>query len=196
MLEIVGFGHINIVVEDIEEATNFYQSIFGFELIQSFPHFKNVGFAKGAGFLEDAEHVIVSINFLKIPNTTIFLEIISYINPKLINPPQTFLPNELGGPRHIALRVKNIHTVYNKIKYFPGVFPINLSSDYKPHQLDPVYPDDFFFANSTLESNVNLKLKSSVISSSISFVYFTDKFGVTWELEEEPTGADDPVLSE
>ncbi|CBJ81289.1 VOC family protein [Xenorhabdus bovienii] len=195
MLDIVEFGHINIVVDDIDDATRFYQSLFRFELVQSFPHFQNSGFAKGAGFLEGSEQVVVAINFLKIPNTTVYLEIISYINPKPINPPQTFLPNELGGPRHIALRVRDIASAYEKIKSFPGVSLINPNSDYKPFQLDPVCPDDFTFANAELESDLDLKLKSSTISSSISFVYFTDKFGVMWELEEEPTGADDPALS-
>ncbi|MFU2316922.1 VOC family protein [Rahnella sp. PCH160] len=195
MIEITEFGHINIVVNDVEDATQFYRTIFGFELVQSFANFRNIGFAKSAGFLDHPEDVVVSINFLKIPNTHIYIELISYIKPVSENQVKKFTPNDFGGPRHIALRIKNIMDAYEKIKSIPGISLISPNPDYKPCRLDKVNPEDFTFASHELESDIAMKIRASVISSSISFFYFTDKFGVTWELEEEPTGISDPALS-
>jgi methylmalonyl-CoA/ethylmalonyl-CoA epimerase len=67
MFSFDSLGHINVVVTDLEEATRFYQALFGASVEQTFPHFKNVGFARSAGFLDDAESVDVSIRFLKFP---------------------------------------------------------------------------------------------------------------------------------
>ncbi|CAI1214993.1 methylmalonyl-CoA epimerase [Serratia plymuthica] len=195
MIEITEFGHINIVVSDVDEATEFYHSLFGFELVQYFKNFKNPGFAKSAGFLDHPDDVLLDINFLKIPQTKIYIELISYIQPASGKQVEKFSPNDLGGPRHIALRIKNIDAAYEKVKFFPGVTLISTHDDYRPYRLDKVHPNDFSFSDKILESDTAMKIKAAEVSSSISFFYFTDKFGVTWELEEEPTGIDDPALS-
>ncbi|HEY5705442.1 MAG TPA: VOC family protein [Chthoniobacterales bacterium] len=51
MFSFDSLGHINVVVPDIEEATRFYKTLFDASVEQTFPHFKNVGFARSAGFL-------------------------------------------------------------------------------------------------------------------------------------------------
>jgi catechol 2,3-dioxygenase-like lactoylglutathione lyase family enzyme len=78
MFSFDSLGHINVVVTDLEEATRFYQTLFGASVEQTFPHFKNVGFARSAGFLTDPESVDVSIRFLKVPfgrSEDLFLEL-------------------------------------------------------------------------------------------------------------------------
>jgi methylmalonyl-CoA/ethylmalonyl-CoA epimerase len=50
MFSFDSLGHINVVVPDLEEATRFYQKLFDASVEQTFPHFKNVGFARSAGF--------------------------------------------------------------------------------------------------------------------------------------------------
>ncbi|WP_431712639.1 VOC family protein [Serratia marcescens] len=195
MIEITEFGHINIVVDDINEATDFYHTLFGFELVQYFKNFKNSGFAKSAGFLDYPNDVSVDISFLRIPRTKIYIELISYKQPESGRTVQKFNPNDLGGPRHIALRVKNIDIAFEKVKTLTGVTLISSRDDYRPYRLDKVHPHEFSFTDDKLESDQSMKFKAAEISSSISFFYFTDRFGVTWELEEEPTGFDDPALS-
>ncbi|MFP1853311.1 VOC family protein [Lonsdalea quercina] len=195
MIEITEFGHINIVVSDIDEATDFYHTLFGFELVQCFKDFRNSGFAKSAGFFDYPDDVLVDINFLKIPQEKIYIELISYKQPESGRAVKEFSPNDLGGPRHIALRVKNIDAAFEKIKTLAGMTLISSRDDYRPYRLDKVHPSDFSFSDEKLESDKSMKIKAAEISSSISFFYFTDKFGVTWELEEEPTGIDDPALS-
>jgi predicted enzyme related to lactoylglutathione lyase len=40
MFSLDSLGHINVVVTDLEEATRFYQTLFGASVEQTFPHFK------------------------------------------------------------------------------------------------------------------------------------------------------------
>ncbi len=67
MIEFDTLGHINIVVDNIEEATEFYKKLLCAVPIQDFPHLKNVGFAKSAGFLSNPEEVEVTVRFLRLP---------------------------------------------------------------------------------------------------------------------------------
>ncbi len=111
MFSFDSLGHINVVVPDLKEATRFYQTLFNASVEQTFPHFKNVGFARSAGFLEDPESVDVSIRFLKIPfgrSEDLFMELFTFHSPaggQEIKPSKT---NDVGGPRHVCLRVRNI----------------------------------------------------------------------------------------
>ena len=50
MFSFDSLGHINVVVPDLEEATSFYRALFDASVEQTFPHFKNPGFARSAGF--------------------------------------------------------------------------------------------------------------------------------------------------
>jgi maltose O-acetyltransferase len=52
MFSFDSLGHINVVVTDLEEATRFYQTLFGASVEQTFPHFKNVGFARVSRLLD------------------------------------------------------------------------------------------------------------------------------------------------
>ena len=46
MIEFDGFGHINIIIDDLDKAAEYYVGLLGAEKVQEFPHFKNVGFLK------------------------------------------------------------------------------------------------------------------------------------------------------
>ena len=130
MFSFDSLGHINVVVPDLEEATRFYQALFHASVEQTFPHFKNVGFARSAGFLDDPESVDVSIRFLKIPfgrSEDLFLELFVFHHPpgrQEITPRKT---NDVGGPRHVCLRVTNIDEVFAHVKSLDGVHLINES---------------------------------------------------------------------
>ena len=134
-------GHINVVVPDLEEATRFYKTLFDASVEQTFPHFKNPGFARSAGFLEDPESVDVSIRFLKIPfgrSEDLFLELFTFHNPagrQEIMPRKT---NDVGGPRHVCLRVTNIDEVFAHVKSVDGVHLINDSPEYRPFFISPI----------------------------------------------------------
>jgi len=194
MIDIVGFGHINITVDCIKEATDFYERMLGAKPIQFFPKFKNIGFAKSAGFFKKPEEVEVSINFLKIPNTDIYLELMCYHSPAGSQQVINLNPNDWGGIKHICLRIKNINKSFQDIKNFNGVKLLSDSSKYSPCKLSKVYPSDFIFFDNKLNSDMSLKVKSASISSEISFFYFIDQYNVLWELEESPDSTYDPAL--
>ena len=63
MIKFQGLGHISLNVEDVDVAAEYYCDLFGAKKLQKFPHFKNLGCAKSAGFLNKPEVVNVSIVF-------------------------------------------------------------------------------------------------------------------------------------
>lgn len=194
MIDIKGLGHINIVVDSIEEASEYYQELFSAKPIQCFPSFKNTGFAKSAGFIENPNEVEVSINFLQIPSTNIILELMCYHNPPAISLDYNPKPNNLGGVSHICLSVKNIFEAFHKVKNIKNTTLINTSDYYQPCKLDVVKPDEFIFFDDAKENNQYLKAKSAAVSCEITFFYFYDKYKVLWELEETPEDIEDPAL--
>ena len=143
MFSFDSLGHINVVVTDLEEATQFYQELFGASVEQTFPHFKNVGFARSAGFLDDPESVDVSIRFVKFSfkrSEDLFLELFVFHCPpgrQEITPRKT---NDVGGPRNVCLRVTNIDEVFAHVKSIAGVHLINESPEYRPYFISPIKP--------------------------------------------------------
>jgi len=184
MLQFNGLGHINIVVDDIEKASQFYQDVFGAKKSQEFPHFKNSGFAKSAGFLEHPEKVDVSIQFLDIPHTGVFLELFCYHSPQGNQKINYFRTNDLGGVRHVCLRVKNIDQAFLLVKNYPGIKLINSAPEYKPYKIDAITPDEFKFFDEKLERDPAAKAEVCNIIGNIRYFYFIDPYGVQWEFEE------------
>lgn len=159
---VLGTSHINVIVTDIEEATEFYNRVLGFE--QAYDHqnqkmdyagVEMESFALDAGILDGK--VNVDVRFLKHPQAELYLELMTYHNPKgkqeLPPQPKTY---DAGGPRHLALEVSNCKEVFNFLKDQEGVTMINTSDKYYPVKLDG-FP--------------------------ITFFYWIDKYGVQWEME-------------
>lgn len=159
---VVGVSHLNVVVEDIEYATEFYGRTLGFEQaynergIMDYPAVTRETFARDAGFLDGK--VDVHIRFLKHPTAGIYLELMTYRHP-LGSPDVIYrATNDMGGIRHVALEVSDAVRVFEYLKAQPGVRMINESPDYgPPEELTPV---------------------------KIRFFYWLDPWGVQWEMEE------------
>lgn len=187
MIKLKGLGHINIVVDDIHKATQFYQDSLGAIPVQEVPHFKNIGFAKAAGFLSKPDEVEVTIRFLALPcPTPIVLELMQYHFPKGKESVHYFRTNDRGGPRHICLRVENVVEAFEHLKGRKGVQMINQSAEYRPYQLDSITPQQFRFFDPQLEGNKEEKENMCRIAGSITFFYFIDPYGVQWEIEQRP----------
>ena len=185
MIDFETLGHLNIVVDDIERATAFYVAAFGAVPVQDFPHFKNVGFAQSAGFLDKPESVEVTIRFLKLPTPEdLTLELMEYHHPAGVVCYQDKVAHGLGCVGHIALRVKNIDAAFEHLKTVEGVRMINESSAYRPFKIDAIKPHEFSFYDEGLEKNTSEKEKVCRIVGSIRYFYFLDPFGVQWELEQ------------
>jgi maltose O-acetyltransferase len=183
MFEIKKLDHINIIVDDIEEALNFYQKLFGAERIHIFPRFKNAGFAKSAGFLERPDDVDVTMAYLKIPNTETRIELFCFHHPEGNTEIQFRNTNDLGGTRHVCFQVDDIEAAFEFIKSVDGVTLINPSPEYKPTKIDKITTGHFKFYDATLENDVTKKQKTADLVGETSFFYFIDKYGVQWEFE-------------
>jgi methylmalonyl-CoA/ethylmalonyl-CoA epimerase len=185
VMKLTSFGHINIVVDDIDKATQFYQGSLGAVPVQDIPHFKNIGFARAAGFLDNPREVDVSIRFLALPlPTPVFMELMHYHSPQGEDRVHAFKTNDRGGPRHICLRVENVADAFTHLTGCPGVRMINQSPEYRPHQLDSITPEQFRLFDPQLEGNNEEKAKMCRNAGGITFFYFIDPYGVQWEIEQ------------
>lgn len=161
-LYVVGISHLNVVVEDIEYATEFYQRTLGFVQahnargVMDYKGLTRETFARDAGFLDGK--VNVDIRFLKHPTAGLYLELMKYHLP--VGSQEVFYrkTNDIGGIRHVALEVSNAEKVFEFLKQQPDIKMINESSQYgPPEELTPV---------------------------TITFFYWLDPWGVQWEMEE------------
>lgn len=159
---VLGLSHVNVVVPCVDEATEFYGHVLGFQQAydsdgnkMDYTGVEMKPFALDAGIM-DAK-VNVDVRFLKHPQANIYLELMAYHAPKgnqMIPPqPKTY---DVGGPRHIALEVSNCKEVFEFLRKQEGVKMINPSDNYHPVKLDG-FP--------------------------ITFFYWIDKYGIQWEME-------------
>ncbi|RLV60405.1 bleomycin resistance protein [Parashewanella curva] len=184
MIQFEGFSHINIVVNDLEQALAFYQTVFGAIPQQSFPHFKNIGFSRSAGFIEQPEKVDVTITFLEIPNTGVYLELMEYHQPVGRQEVTFKATNDVGNVGHIALKVSNIEAAFEFVKAQKDVTLISQDINYQPYKIDTITPDDFYFFDKEQEANLEAKQEVCDVVSNIKYFYFIDPYGVQWELEQ------------
>lgn len=183
MLEFKGLGHISLNVNDIDAAAEYYADLFGAKKLQKFPHLRNEGFAKSAGFLDEPDKVDVSIVFLEIPGTPVHLELFCYHNPTGTQNINYYRTNDMGGPRHICLRVTDINAAFDSLKN-KEITLINQSVEYKPFKIDTITPEAFFFYDKTLDADLNEKKKVCNIIGNTRYFYFIDKYGIQWEFEQ------------
>ncbi len=187
IVNIVGLGHINIVVENIDEGIKFYEELLGAVPYQIFRNFSNVGFSKAAGFLENPEKINLHIAFLNIPESGLTLELMQYINPVSNNKVLYNPVFDVAGVRHVALEVDGIEKAFDHVVSVSGVRLINNSTAYKPYKIDDIKQKDFSFLDKELELNEVEKSRVVEIISNTKYFYFIDKYGVQWEFEEGHT---------
>lgn len=182
-----GLGHINIVVDDVCMATEFYGRVLKAIPQQEFPNFKNVGFAKSAGFLDHPEGVDVSIRFLEIPGTPVFIELMQFHNPKGECYITGKRANDIGGVGHICLKVDDIDKAFDFIKRQSDIKLINQSDGYYPFKIDSITPNEFRFFDGDKDSNSKEKEAVCNVVGSIRYFYFIDPYGIQWEFEQGHT---------
>jgi len=107
--DVYAISHINVVVDDIEVATEFYRTVLGFDQAvnadgpMNYPGVDLASFARNAGF--DDDRVSLDIRFLKHAEVGLYLELFNYRHPKGEQTVHRRKTNDLGGIRHVALEV-------------------------------------------------------------------------------------------
>jgi len=165
--DVQAISHVNVVVEDIGVATDFYGTVLGFEPATNadgpmdYPAVDLASFARDAGF--DDGRVSVDIRFLKHPEIGVYLELFTYDHPKGDQTIHRRGTNDLGGVRHVAIEVPDAVAAHAFIRsqqqaYEPRGLRIEiLGGDHVPEELTP-FPYKFF--------------------------YWIDPWGVQWEVEQ------------
>ena len=185
MIQYSRLSHVNIVVDDMAKAIEFYSKTLQAKPFLEFPRFRNSGFARSAGFLDDPESVCVSICFMKLASTDEFsLELMEYHSPAGATDIYYKKTNDQGGPRHIALGVENIDEAFEHVKKQPGVRLINESPEYRPFTIDSIGDNEFLFFDEALNNDVHARLSVQDTVGRIRYFYFLDPYGVQWEFEQ------------
>ena len=136
--------------------------------------------------MREPESVDVSIRFLKVPfsrSEDLFLELFVFHNPpgrQEITPRRT---NDVGGPRHVCLRVTNIDEVFAHVRSVDGVHLINESPEYRPYFISPINPRAIELPGGGSDA-AGAKEEICDIVKGIRFFYAIDRYGIEWEFEE------------
>ena len=165
--DVQAISHLNVIVDDIDVAAEFYGTVLGFEPAANAGgpmDYRNVelaSFARDAGFADG--NVDLDIRFLKHPAIGIYLELMRYRHPKgdqTVHPRRT---NDMGGLRHVALEVPDAVAAHAFIRAQQEAYAKQglrieiLGEDHVPEELTS-FPYKFF--------------------------YWIDPWGVQWEMEQ------------
>jgi catechol 2,3-dioxygenase-like lactoylglutathione lyase family enzyme len=170
--DLLAISHLNVVVEDIEVAAQFYRSVLGFENAANDDGpmaYRNVdlaSFARDAGFSDG--RVDIDIHFMKHPAIGLYLELFKYRHPMGDQSVQYHQTNDMGGIRHVAVEVPDAVAAHafirtRQVEFAEKGLEIRIfGDDHVPEELTP-FPYRFF--------------------------YWVDPWGVQWEMEEgRPVG--------
>ena len=119
--DVQAISHINVVVDDIEVATEFYRTVLGFEQAANadgpmdYPGVDLASFARDAGF--DDGRVSLDVRFLKHPEVGVYLELFTYHHPKGDQTIHRRKTNDLGGIRHVAVEVPDAVAAHAFIRF-------------------------------------------------------------------------------
>jgi catechol 2,3-dioxygenase-like lactoylglutathione lyase family enzyme len=165
--DVQAISHVNVVVDDIEVATEFYRTVLGFEQAANadgpmdYPGVDLASFARDAGF--DDGRVSLDVRFLKHPEVGVYLELFTYHHPKGDQTIHRRKTNDLGGIRHVAVEVPDAVAAYEFIRFQQqaygkrGLHIEIVGQDHIPEEITP-FPYKFF--------------------------YWIDPWGVQWEMEQ------------
>lgn len=165
--DVQAISHLNVVVDDMEVATEFYRTVLGFEQAvnaygpMDYPGVDLAWFARNAGF--DDGRVSLDVRFLKHAEVGVYLELFTYQYPRGDQTIRRRRTNDLGGIRHVALEVADAVAAHAFIRFQQkaygkqGLHIEILGQDHIPEEIAP---------------------------SPLKFFYWIDPWGVQWEMEQ------------
>jgi catechol 2,3-dioxygenase-like lactoylglutathione lyase family enzyme len=118
--DVLVVSHLNVVVADIDVATEFYGTALGFERATNaagpmdYPGVDLASFARNAGFGDGP--LSLDVRFLKHPEVSRYLELFRYRYPEGDQSIHRRKTNDLGGIRHVALEVPDAVAAYAFIR--------------------------------------------------------------------------------
>ena len=119
--DIQAIPHVNVVVDDIEVATEFYGTVLGFAQAvnaggpMDYPGVDLASFARNAGL--DDGRISLDIRFLRHPEIGVYLELFTYRHPQGEQAIHRRKTNDLGGIRHVAVEVPDAVAAHAFIRF-------------------------------------------------------------------------------
>lgn len=188
---IIGLSHICIFVDDMEQAVDYYRALLGVQPDHCLPHWKNKGFFRAGGFVDEAADGDVSIAFVNVPGTKLTLELMQYHYPKGRTEPVLFAANDVSGARHVALKVTNIEAAFAHIQSMPDTRLINETEAYRVYQISETQPSDVRFFDQAPGETDERNTETAKILGQVRYFYFIDRYGLQWEFEQGHTDIGD-----
>ena len=188
---IVGLSHICIFVDDMAKAVDYYRDLLGVKPDHCLSHWRNEGFFKAGGFVDEAADGDVSIAFVNVPGTKLTLELMQYHYPKGRTEPVVFAANDVSGARHVALKVTNIEAAFAHIKAMPDTRPLTETAAYRVYQISETQPSQVRFFDQAPGQTDERNAKTARILGQVRYFYFIDRYGLQWEFEQGHTDIGD-----
>jgi methylmalonyl-CoA/ethylmalonyl-CoA epimerase len=113
----------------------------------------------------------------------LLLELFTFHSPagrQEVTPRKT---NDVGGPRHVCLRITNIDEVFAHVKSLDAMHLINDSPEYRPFFISPITPRAIELPGADPDT-ADAKEAICEIVKGIRFFYAIDRYGIEWEFEE------------
>ena len=187
MPKFIGLSHVCIFVDDMEEAVKYYEKLLGTELDHCIPHWRNPGFFKAGGFVDEANDGDVSIAFVNVPGVGHTLELMQYHYPVGRKEPIVFAANDVSGARHVALKITNIEEAFEHIKSMPDTRLINTTDAYRVFKISDTLPEEVRFPGQKPGETDERNVSAAAILGTVKYFYFIDKYGLQWEFEQGHT---------
>jgi catechol 2,3-dioxygenase-like lactoylglutathione lyase family enzyme len=112
--EVIGVGNFAHIVADLDRSLGFYRDVLGLTVTNTIPFGPNEAVAK-FGHTEGGQSRVA---VLRVPGLAMGVELIEYKdierkgqNPHFVDP----------GAGNIALRVRNLDSLFDKVQKYPGV---------------------------------------------------------------------------
>nr|WP_300184311.1 VOC family protein [uncultured Agathobaculum sp.] len=188
---IIGLSHICIFVDDMEQAVDYYRALLGVQPDHCLPHWRNEGFFRAGGFVDEAADGDVSIAFVNVPGTKLTLELMQYHYPKGRTEPVIFAANDVSGARHVALKVTNIEAAFAHVQSMPDTRLINETEAYRVYQISETQPSDVRFFDQAPGETDERNTETAKILGQVRYFYFIDRYGLQWEFEQGHTDIGD-----
>ena len=188
---IVGLSHICIFVDDMAKAVDYYRDLLGVKPDHCLSHWRNEGFFKAGGFVDEAADGDVSIAFVNVPGTKLTLELMQYHYPKGRTEPVVFAANDVSGARHVALKVTNIEAAFAHIKAMRDTRLINETEAYQVYQISETQPSQVRFFDQAPGQTDERNAETARILGQVRYFYFIDRYGLQWEFEQGHTDIGD-----
>ena len=188
---IVGLSHICIFVDDMEQAVDYYRTLLGVQPDHCLTHWRNEGFFKAGGFVDEAAEGDVSIAFVNVPGTKLTLELMQYHYPKGRTEPVVFAANDVSGARHVALKVTNIEAAFAHVQSMPDTRLINETEAYRVYQISETQPSEVRFFDQAPGETDGRNTETAKILGQVRYFYFIDRYGLQWEFEQGHTDIGD-----